>query len=60
MDQHCLVIPNVPKAASLMLWWLPPIKPFLLLLHNYNFATAMNHTVNILYSGYLIYDPQMG
>lgn len=30
-----------------MLWWTPTIKLSLLLLHNCNFATVMNHNVNI-------------
>lgn len=31
-----------------------------LLLHNCNFASVMNHNVNIWYAGYLISDPQSG
>ncbi|ERE68548.1 hypothetical protein H671_7g17857, partial [Cricetulus griseus] len=35
----------------------PTITLFLLLLHNCNFATVMNHNVHIEYAGYLIGDP---
>ena len=31
----------------------------MLLLCNCNFATVMNHNVNIWYEGYLIWDPQV-
>jgi hypothetical protein len=36
-----------------MLWWPQTIK----LLHNSNFATVMNHSVNTWYVGYMISDP---
>ena len=39
-----------------MLWWLPTIKLFLLLLHKCNFVTVLNCDVNIWYSGYQKYD----
>jgi hypothetical protein len=32
-------------------------KIILLLFHNCNFATVMNHNVNIWYAGYLMYEP---
>jgi hypothetical protein len=35
----------------------PNCKVISLLLHNYNFATVMNHDVNNQYVGYLIFDP---
>jgi len=38
---------NLPNAVTLILWWPPVIKLFLLLLHNCNFATVMKHNVNI-------------
>jgi hypothetical protein len=34
----------------LMLWWRPTITLFLWLLHNCNFATVLNHNINILYA----------
>jgi hypothetical protein len=39
-----------PLIQFLMMWWPPTIKLFLLLLHNCNFATVMNHNVNTLYA----------
>ena len=36
-----------PSKQFLMLWRPPTIKLFFLLLHNLNFATVMNHNVNL-------------
>jgi hypothetical protein len=49
------VVLNLPNAVTielqfLMLWWPPSIKLFFLLLHNCNFATVMNHNVNIFWN----------
>lgn len=35
----------------------PNHKIILLLFHNCKFATVMNHSVNVCYVGYLIFDP---
>lgn len=35
-----------------MLWW-PPVKLFLLPLHNHNYTTVMNLYINIWYAGYV-------
>ena len=49
-----------PLIQFLMLFWPLVIKLFSLILHNYNFATIMNHNINIWYIGYLVFNPQRG
>lgn len=42
-----LNLPNVAALYTLVMWWLLAIKLCLSLLHNWNFATGMNHNINI-------------
>lgn len=49
-----------PLLQSLMLWWWPTIELFLLLLHESDFITLINHTVNILTPMKWSFDPQKG
>jgi len=52
------VVPTLPNAVTswqlLMLWWTPAIKLLPLLLHDCNFATVMNHNVDVWCARYLM------
>ena len=61
-SQKCLIMLRQCFSTSLMSYVVVTHnhKIIMLLLHNCNFATVMNHNVNKLYIGYLICDQQMG
>jgi hypothetical protein len=47
-----------PLTQFLMLWWPLTINPFFSLLPKCNFATVLNHNVNIWHAAYLIWGPK--
>lgn len=60
IDQYFLILMLQPFNTVPPVVVTPNHDIILLLLHNSNFDTVVNHNISIQYAGYLIYDPMKG